>query len=152
MCLCLLICRLLPSQLYPVSQKPPVSGKSCVSCLPPTCQVQSLLLISLVIVVVGGINMDMIIKTEHMPGPGEYVHGSPLGRYLGGKVANTAIAAYRATRRKPTTNAERKSTDSADSMKVSTGLLNNTIVFLNRAVGRDDTGTFLLDQASKKRH
>jgi ribokinase len=48
------------------------------------------------VVVVGAINVDMVVATERLPGPGETVVGPGLERYGGGKGANAAVAAARA--------------------------------------------------------
>ena len=51
---------------------------------------------SRVVVVVGGINMDIVMRVPRIPRPGETVHGGRLGRYPGGKGSNQAVAAARA--------------------------------------------------------
>ena len=48
------------------------------------------------IVVVGSSNTDMIIKTDHIPRPGETVIGGTFSTAAGGKGANQAVAAARA--------------------------------------------------------
>ena len=48
------------------------------------------------ITVVGSINMDLIARVHHLPGPGETVLGADLLRAPGGKGANQAVAAARA--------------------------------------------------------
>ena len=48
------------------------------------------------IVVVGSSNTDMIIKTDHLPKPGETVIGGTFSTAAGGKGANQAVAAARA--------------------------------------------------------
>ncbi len=48
------------------------------------------------VVVVGGINLDIVIRVPRIPRPGETVHGGRLGRYPGGKGSNQAVAAARA--------------------------------------------------------
>ncbi|MGI8751156.1 MAG: PfkB family carbohydrate kinase, partial [Acidimicrobiales bacterium] len=48
------------------------------------------------ILVVGAINVDLVAPVAHLPGPGETVVGTDLGRYGGGKGANAAVAAARA--------------------------------------------------------
>lgn len=48
------------------------------------------------IVVVGSSNTDMIIKTPHIPSPGETVLGGEFTTAAGGKGANQAVAASRA--------------------------------------------------------
>ena len=47
------------------------------------------------IIVVGSLNMDLVVKTEHMPAIGETVHGEDLKTIPGGKGANQAAAAAR---------------------------------------------------------
>ena len=48
------------------------------------------------IVVIGSSNTDMIIKTEHIPKPGETVLGGAFSTAPGGKGANQAVSAARA--------------------------------------------------------
>jgi ribokinase len=50
------------------------------------------------IVVIGSSNTDMIIKTDHIPRPGETVLGGEFFTAAGGKGANQAVAAARADR------------------------------------------------------
>jgi ribokinase len=47
------------------------------------------------VVVVGSINVDLLIRLAHLPGPGETVTGGVLQRQFGGKGANAAVAAAR---------------------------------------------------------
>ncbi len=47
------------------------------------------------VVVLGSLNMDLIVRTEHIPRPGETVHGHGFGTVPGGKGANQAAAAAR---------------------------------------------------------
>jgi len=47
------------------------------------------------IVVVGSLNMDLVVRTPHMPAPGETVLGDDFQTILGGKGANQAVAAAR---------------------------------------------------------
>ncbi len=68
------------------------------------------------VVVVGGINMDVVMRVPRIPRPGETVHGGRLGRYPGGKGSNQAVAAARA----------------------------GATVTMVGAVGRDDAGSELL--------
>lgn len=48
-----------------------------------------------VIAVVGSINMDLVVKTPMLPGPGQTVRGRDLSTIPGGKGANQAVAAAR---------------------------------------------------------
>jgi ribokinase len=47
------------------------------------------------VVVLGSLNMDLIVRTERIPRPGETVHGSDFRTVPGGKGANQAAAAAR---------------------------------------------------------
>ncbi len=47
------------------------------------------------VVVVGSLNMDLIVRTERLPGPGETVLGGAFHTAAGGKGANQAVAAAR---------------------------------------------------------
>lgn len=47
------------------------------------------------IAVVGSINMDLVVRVEHHPRPGETVLGSDYQTFSGGKGANQAVAAAR---------------------------------------------------------
>jgi len=47
------------------------------------------------IVVVGSLNMDLVIRTPHLPAPGETLFGSDFTTAPGGKGANQAVAAAR---------------------------------------------------------
>ncbi|WP_235830293.1 ribokinase [Algihabitans albus] len=48
------------------------------------------------IVVVGSINMDLVVRVPRFPEPGETLLGGDLAQYSGGKGANQAVAAARA--------------------------------------------------------
>ncbi|MEO3936203.1 PfkB family carbohydrate kinase [Dermatophilaceae bacterium Soc4.6] len=48
------------------------------------------------VVVVGSLNIDLVIRVERMPSPGETVLGEDLRRLAGGKGANQAVAAAEA--------------------------------------------------------
>lgn len=50
---------------------------------------------SAVVVVVGSINVDMVARSERLPGPGETVVGGQFIQAGGGKGANQAVAAHR---------------------------------------------------------
>jgi ribokinase len=47
------------------------------------------------VVVVGSVNMDLVVRTPGMPVPGQTVMGSDLATHPGGKGANQAVAAAR---------------------------------------------------------
>lgn len=47
------------------------------------------------IVVIGSSNTDMVIKTHHLPVPGETILGGNFFMNAGGKGANQAVAAQR---------------------------------------------------------
>jgi ribokinase len=47
------------------------------------------------VVVLGSLNMDLVVRTEHIPRPGETVHGEGFMTIPGGKGANQAAAAAR---------------------------------------------------------
>ncbi|MFF7709349.1 ribokinase [Pseudomonas sp. NPDC007930] len=48
------------------------------------------------ILVIGSLNMDLVVRTARLPGPGETVHGEGFATLPGGKGANQAVAAARA--------------------------------------------------------
>ncbi|NMI00708.1 PfkB family carbohydrate kinase [Pseudonocardia acidicola] len=48
------------------------------------------------VIVVGAINVDFVVATDRLPGPGETVVGAGMARHGGGKGANAAVAAARA--------------------------------------------------------
>ena len=48
-----------------------------------------------VVVVVGSVNVDLVVRAPRLPRPGETVLGSDLERHGGGKGANAAVAAAR---------------------------------------------------------
>ncbi|WP_255604039.1 ribokinase [Oscillochloris sp. ZM17-4] len=47
------------------------------------------------IVVVGSLNMDLVVRSPRLPKPGETLSGGPFATYPGGKGANQAVAAAR---------------------------------------------------------
>lgn len=47
------------------------------------------------VVVVGSVNIDLVVRSEQLPGPGETVLGGTFARFWGGKGANQAVAAAR---------------------------------------------------------
>lgn len=75
--------------------------------------------------------MDLIMETERVPDTGESMDCSTLSRFPGGKGANTAIATFRASRSKPTSDTKAVNTE------------NNIQICMNGAVGDDDFGILL---------
>jgi ribokinase len=47
------------------------------------------------VVVVGSVNVDLVVRSERLPGPGETVSGGTFERHHGGKGGNQAVAAAR---------------------------------------------------------
>src|SRR3954469_19204039 len=47
------------------------------------------------VIVVGSVNVDLVVTTEWLPGPGETVIGGTFARHDGGKGGNQAVAAAR---------------------------------------------------------
>jgi len=47
------------------------------------------------VIVVGSVNVDLVVTTERLPGPGETVIGGHFARHHGGKGGNQAVAAAR---------------------------------------------------------
>jgi ribokinase len=47
------------------------------------------------VLVVGSINVDLVVRTERLPGPGQTVSGGTFAQLHGGKGANQAVAAAR---------------------------------------------------------
>ena len=47
------------------------------------------------IAVVGSVNLDLVVRCERLPRPGETLSGATFARYPGGKGANQAVAAAR---------------------------------------------------------
>ena len=47
------------------------------------------------VIVVGSVNVDLVVTTEHLPAPGETVIGGRFARHHGGKGGNQAVAAAR---------------------------------------------------------
>ena len=47
------------------------------------------------VIVVGSVNVDLVVTTEWLPGPGETVIGGRFARHHGGKGGNQAVAAAR---------------------------------------------------------
>ncbi|KAL1864106.1 hypothetical protein Daus18300_007886 [Diaporthe australafricana] len=82
--------------------------------------------------------MDMIFEADRMPGVGESMDSRILLTLPGGKGMNTAIAAFRASRPKPTSGA--KGGDDSSNIRV----------FMNGAVGDDDFGAKLKTKLEKE--
>ncbi|KAK6531008.1 hypothetical protein TWF281_007834 [Arthrobotrys megalospora] len=82
-----------------------------------------------IIAVVGGINMDMIFTVDRVLGAGESKNARSFARCPGGKGANTAVAAYRASQ-----------------IALKNGISSGIKVFINGAVGDDEFGLQLKQQ------
>jgi hypothetical protein len=54
-----------------------------------------------IIAIVGGLNIDFILETDRIPDLGESKDALSSGQYHGGKGANTAVAALRASHNRP---------------------------------------------------
>ena len=52
--------------------------------------------VSGIVCIVGSVNVDLVVRTDHLPAPGETVLGGRFSTHDGGKGANQAIAAARA--------------------------------------------------------
>ena len=50
------------------------------------------------VIVVGGVNVDLVVHSARLPGPGETVIGGVFERHDGGKGGNQAVAAARLNR------------------------------------------------------
>lgn len=84
-----------------------------------------------IIAVVGSLTHDIIFETERIPWPGESVAGTSLATAHGGKGANIAIAAYRASHKRP---------KNGKVSGISRVVDDEMHVFMNGAVGDDDVG------------
>ena len=47
------------------------------------------------VIVVGSVNVDLVVRGERLPAPGETVTGGTFERHQGGKGGNQAVAAAR---------------------------------------------------------
>ena len=91
----------------------------------------NLLSASPIIAVVGGLTHDIIFETERIPELGQSMAGTSLTTAHGGKGANIAIAAYRASHKRPKNGkVSGKGNEKSDEIRV----------FINGAVGDDDVG------------
>ncbi|KAK6506382.1 hypothetical protein TWF506_011297 [Arthrobotrys conoides] len=93
------------------------------------------------IAVIGGLNMDMIYSVDRIPNVGESKDAMSLVQFPGGKGANTAVAAYRASHANPSQKGRAGRPGGSSS---SAG--DNIRVFMNGAVGRDAFGAQLKQQ------
>jgi ribokinase len=87
------------------------------------------------IAVCGGINMDMVLEMDRIPDKDDSLDASSLNYFPGGKGANTAVAAYRASRHGPRSGGheEVKGSNTGDEKS-------EICVFMNGAVGNDAFG------------
>ncbi|TKA52782.1 hypothetical protein B0A55_12853 [Friedmanniomyces simplex] len=100
------------------------------------------------LVVLGGINIDLVMTTARAPAAGESKMGTSLGKYVGGKAANVAMAAYRASHGVFEVSEEDSTAgDTASTARAwSQDLVDGVSVYLNGAVGQDSHGIWLLEQ------
>jgi ribokinase len=54
-----------------------------------------------IIAVIGGLNVDLVTVTDRLPETGETINSISFSRHLGGKGANSAVAAYRVSHKNP---------------------------------------------------
>ena len=122
------------------------------------------------IVVIGGIVRDLVTTTHRVPDSGETLTSKSFSTHPGGKGANSAVAAYRLSHRKPATvvlpvnndingfsepvtaisegaNNDTKVNGWNDSIRSSAD--NDIHVFMKGAVGEDSFGPGLLDILSR---
>src|ERR1700709_623694 len=90
------------------------------------------------IAVCGGINMDMVLEMDRIPDKDDSLDALSLEYFSGGKGANTAVAAYRASHNGPRSGGheELKTSSIVDGKS-------EIRVFMNGAVGNDAFGTQL---------
>ncbi|KAK6331730.1 hypothetical protein TWF718_002273 [Orbilia javanica] len=93
------------------------------------------------IAIIGGLNMDMIYSVDRIPDVGESKDAISLVQCPGGKGANTAVAAYRASHFNPSQKG-RVARQGASSSSAGDDIR----VFMNGAVGRDAFGAQLTQQ------
>ncbi|KAK6524569.1 hypothetical protein TWF281_011473 [Arthrobotrys megalospora] len=91
------------------------------------------------IAIVGGLNMDMIFSVDRVPDVGESKDALSLVQCPGGKGANTAVAAYRASHFKPSREGRASQHGSGTAGE-------DIQVFMNGAVGTDAFGSQLKQQ------
>jgi ribokinase len=95
-----------------------------------------------IIAVIGGINMDLLMKVHRAPDVGESMDALSLAQLPGGKGANTAVAAYRASHRKPSEGNAAGGQDATGSAARDRSQI-DVKVCMNGAVGDDPYGTEL---------
>lgn len=95
-----------------------------------------------IVAVIGGINMDLLMHVHRTPDVGKSMDALSLAHLPGGKGANTAIAAYRTSRPKPSEG------NAAGGQGTTSSAAHNhnqrdVKVYMNGAVGEDHYGTEL---------
>ena len=104
---------------------PPEAG------LHPSARRTNPLRASPIVAVVGSLTHEIILETERIPRLGDSIAGTSLVTAHGGKGANIAIAAYRASHKKPKN----------DKVSSKSGVRDDEIrVFMYGAVGDDSIG------------
>lgn len=94
------------------------------------------------IAIVGGLNIDFVLETDRIPDLGESKDAISSGQYHGGKGANTAVAAVRATHVHPEEGLRPTPTPSDAASAVQ--------IYFNSAVGKDSFGPVLVEELEKK--
>lgn len=93
-----------------------------------------------IIAVIGGVNMDFVLETDRIPDLGESKDAISSGEFPGGKGANTAVAAFRASHLRPSENNTPTPSDIAAGVRV----------YMNSAVGKDSLGPRLIEDLKQK--
>ncbi|KAK6522696.1 hypothetical protein TWF281_002132 [Arthrobotrys megalospora] len=94
------------------------------------------------IIIIGALNMDMLFASNRPLGIGESINALSFTKLYGGKGANTAIAAYRLSHKRPETSTKEVSDSNTDVIQCEANLTAaiDIRVALHGAVGGDEYG------------